>query len=61
MDHRLADLGVRPVRGDLLIKLAQGHTISKDMAGVYADYREDLEKLFLDWHYMKNLEEKIQE
>jgi len=61
MDHRLAELGVRPVRGDLLIKLAQGHTVSKDMAGVYGSYEEDLEKLFLDWHYLLPLEEKLQE
>lgn len=51
MDHRLAKLGVRPIRGDILIKLAQGHTTA-DMAGIYGDYSGDLRRLFTEWHFL---------
>jgi len=59
MDHRLAELGVRPLRGDLLIKVSQGHTVNVDMAGVYGDFSEDIKKMFIEWHFLNPLEKSF--
>ena len=59
MDRRLAELGVERLRGDIMIKLAQGHTVPGDMAAVYGDYSKDLEKLFLEWHFIRPIEKKL--
>ncbi|MBW2672646.1 MAG: hypothetical protein JRD89_04410 [Deltaproteobacteria bacterium] len=59
MDHRLAELGVGRLRGDIAIKLAQGHTVPGDMAAIYSDFKRDIEDMFRRHHFILPIEEKM--
>jgi len=59
MQRTLADADFEPVLISSLVKLMAGHTVSGDITSVYTDYTDDIREAFLEFHYLKGIENEV--
>lgn len=51
--------GIGMVKLDLLVKVMAGHTVKRDITGIYTDYGQDIKRAMTELHFLKPLERDL--